>query len=96
MEFFDVLKSRHSIRAFAPTPLEHEKLQAILNAANGAPSAGNLQSYEICLAQRPSQTRAVAAATFDQRFVGQAPIVLVFCSHPARAVKKYGDRGAQL
>ncbi|HUJ21409.1 MAG TPA: nitroreductase family protein [Bryobacteraceae bacterium] len=96
MEFFDVLASRNSIRAFAPTPLEHEKLQAILNAANRAPSAGNLQSYEIYMAQRPAQTRAVAGATFNQRFVGQAPVLLVFCSHPARALEEYGERGAQL
>lgn len=96
MEFFDVLKSRHSIRAFAAMLVENEKLQAILNAANRAPSAGNLQSYEIYLAQRPSDTRAVAAATFNQVFVGQAPILLIFCSHMARAAEKYGERGAQL
>jgi nitroreductase len=62
MEFFDVLKLQHSIRAFAPTPVEHEKLQAILRAANLAPSAGNLQSYEIYMAsdlrrREPSQPR---------------------------------------
>jgi nitroreductase len=96
MEFFDVLKSRHSIRAFAPAPVEPEKLQAILNAANGAPSAGNLQSYEIYLAQRPSETRAIAAVAFNQGFVAQAPILLIFCSHAARAVEKYRERGAQL
>jgi len=70
MEFFDVLKSRHSIRTFAPAPVEPEKLQVISNAANGAPSAGNLQSYEIYVAQRPSETRAIAAATGVSRISG--------------------------
>ena len=42
MEFFDVLRARHSIRAYANTPVEEGKLDKILEAVNLAPSAGNL------------------------------------------------------
>ncbi len=96
MDFFDVLKTRHSIRAFAATPVANEKLQAILSAANIAPSAGNLQSYEIYVARRASHGPAVAEATLNQGFVAQAPIALIFCAHAARAMEKYGARGAEL
>lgn len=96
MDFLDVLKTRHSIRAFAATPVENEKLEAILNAANVAPSAGNLQSYEIYLARQASHGPALAGATLNQSFVAQAPIALIFCAHSARAVEKFGEHGAEL
>jgi nitroreductase len=41
VDFFDVLKERHSVRLFQAQPVEAEKLQAILEAINRAPSAGN-------------------------------------------------------
>ncbi len=47
MEFFDVVNNRKSVRAYAARPVEDEKVNAILNAANQAPSAGNLQAYEM-------------------------------------------------
>lgn len=96
MEFFEVLKARHSIRAFAATPLEEEKLKAILEAANCAPSAGDLQAYEIYKVTRPSDRAALARAALAQGFVAQAPVVLVFCVHPARASRRYGQRGVRL
>jgi nitroreductase len=47
MEFFDVLKVRHSIRAYESRPIEPEKLQQLLQSINCAPSAGNLQAHEV-------------------------------------------------
>ncbi len=95
MEFFAVLDARHSIRAFAPTPVDKDKLDAILAAANGAPSALNAQSYEIYIAQGREQAAAIAAATWNQTFVGQAPVVLIFCSNPARSEDQLGAEGAR-
>jgi nitroreductase len=47
MEFFDVLNARQSIHAYANKPVEDEKLERILEAIHGAPSAGNLQAFEV-------------------------------------------------
>lgn len=96
MQFFDVLKARHSIRAFQSRAVEEEKLQAILNAVNGAPSAGNLQSYEVYLARGAEGAAALAGATFHQDFVGQTQVVLVFCTNAARCAAQYAERGAQM
>jgi nitroreductase len=41
MEFFDVIKRRHSVRAFTSRPIEESKIKEILGVANSAPSAGN-------------------------------------------------------
>ncbi len=46
-EFFELVRARHSVRTFTARPIEPENLQPILEAANRAPSAGNLQAYEI-------------------------------------------------
>lgn len=96
MDFFAVLQERHSVRAFAERPVEPEKLQAVLEAANRAPSAGNLQAYEIYVVTRPAVLKALMRAAFEQKFVAQAPVVLVFCAHPARSASSYGERGATL
>jgi len=96
MDFFDVVQARHSIRAFIAKPIEAEKLLAILEAANRAPSAGNLQAYEIYAVSRHATLSALAYASFGQEFVAQAPVALVFCAHPKRSSRKYGHRGASL
>jgi len=94
--FFAVVRARHSIRAFADRPVAPEMLQAVLDAANRAPSAGNLQAYEIYVVTHRATRGALARAAFDQTFVAQAPVVLVFCAHPARSAHRYGDRGRTL
>jgi nitroreductase len=96
MEFFEVLKARQSVRAFAPSPVEEEKLGAILEAARSAPSAGNLQAYEIYLVKADRLKRALARAALDQYFLAQAPVALVFCANPARSERRYKERGARL
>ena len=96
MEFFDVLSQRHSIRAYHPTPVEPEKLEQILQAINRAPSAGNRQAFEVYLVQdAPRQAKLVEAA-HGQEFLAQAPLVLVFCAHPALSQVRYGVRGETL
>ena len=96
MEFFDAVKSRHSIRAFTAAPIDRDKMQAILEAANRAPSAGNLQAYEIYLVTKAGDRSALARAALEQWFVAQAPVVLVFCAHPGRSSRRYGERGVRL
>jgi len=96
MDFFEVVKERHSIRAFAETPIEPEQLRTVLDTANCAPSAGNLQAYEIYAVLKPSKREALARAAGDQEFVACAPVVLVFCAHPARSASKYEERGTKL
>ncbi|MBZ5498401.1 MAG: nitroreductase family protein [Acidobacteriia bacterium] len=96
MEFFDVVEARRSIRAFTERAPEEEKLRRIVHTANQAPSAGNLQAYEIFVVRGASDRKALARASLGQEFVAGAPVSLVFCARPARAAPKYGRRGTQL
>ena len=96
MEFEKLIKVRRSIRAFKSKPIEEEKLKKILMAANLAPSAGNLQAYEIYVVKDSKLKRMLSRASFDQEFIAEAPIVLVFCANPPRSAIRYGKRGEEL
>jgi nitroreductase len=95
MEFFDVVKNRHSVRAFKKQDIEEEKLQKILETANKAPSAGNLQAYDIILIRDSKKKQALAKASFGQKFIADAPAVLVICANEKRS-EHYGQRGREL
>jgi nitroreductase len=96
MDFFEVIRTRQSIRAFQDRPVEPEKLQQILEAINRAPSAGNLQGYEVYLVTNRAVIQALAHSTNGQDYITQVPLALVFCAHPARSAKKYNQRGTTL
>ena len=96
MEFFDVVRERHSIRAYESRPVEPAKVQQILEAVNRAPSAGNLQAFEIYLICAEHRKAALVRASGDQEFLAEAPVDLVFCAHAARSAVRYAQRGEGL
>ena len=96
MDFHEVIQARQSVRAFQSRPVEEEKLHIILEVANAAPSAGNLQAFEIYLVTGQKQRDVLTRAAWMQEFIATAPIALVFCTHSALAEGKYGKRGVQL
>ena len=96
MDYATLIEERHSIRAYQPTEVEEDKLRSLLHAANRAPSAGNLQAYQIVAVRSPAVRQALALAALDQDFVAQAPVVLVSLADPGGARGKYGHRGETL
>lgn len=95
MNTLDAIQARRSIRAYQPQTVEAEKLDALINAINQAPSAGNLQAYQVYLVRPDATRQRLAAAALGQKFLAQAPVLLVFCACPQRSAK-YGKRGAEL
>jgi nitroreductase len=96
MDFFKTVEDRHSMRKYAEQPVEEFKLQKILETANKAPSAGNLQGYEIYIVRKLELRQALVKAAWDQEFLAEAPVVLIFCANPGRSEVKYGERGGSL
>ncbi len=94
MDFFDLVKTRRSVRWFLDKPVGEDKVQAVLEAANRAPSAGNLQAYEIYVVREQRDRRTLARAAFGQDFIARAPVVLVFCTNQERAEAKYPERAS--
>ncbi len=96
MEFFEVLRRRHSIRSYQKRAVEEEKIKAIMEAVRSAPSAGNLQAYEVLVVLDEVKKTEVARWALSQWFIAEAPAVFVFFANPSRSAVKYGKRGAEL
>jgi nitroreductase len=95
MDFFDVVAARRSVRSFMKKEIEEEKIRKILEVANSAPSAGNLQAYEIVLVKEHGTKKELAAASHGQDFLAEAPLALVMCANKKRAAY-YRERGQNL
>jgi len=96
MDFFEVITARQSIRAYRPIRVERIDLERILTAANTAPSAGNLQAYQIVVVQGAATGSALAAAAHEQEFLAQVPVMLAFLADPQRSSARYAARGERL
>lgn len=92
----EVFKKRHSVRNFQRKKIEPEKLEAILEAANSAPSAGDLKAREIIVVENDDVKNKLVEAAFEQKFIAEAPVVLIFFAIPSRSAEKYGERGRNL
>ncbi len=96
MEFVDVLASRRSVRSYSDREVSDEAVSFILEAANSAPSAGDLQAYEIVVVRDKSVRAKLARAALGQWFIAEAPVDLVFLANPERSRVRYGRRGEVL
>jgi nitroreductase len=96
MDYFEAVKTRRSIRAFQKKPVEEEKIRRIIEVINLAPSAGDLQAYEVIVVKDPMLKDKLAKAALGQSFVSEAPVSFVFVAYPQRSSKKYGRRGSEL
>ena len=86
MDFLEIAKLRQSCRAYDETKqVEQEKLDAILQAAQLAPSACNGQPYHFTVC-RGEAAREVALATRGMggmnKFAVQAPVMIVVSEMP--------------
>ncbi len=89
-DLFAVMAARRSTRKFADRPVESEKVDRIIAAADTAPTAGNYQGFEIFLVRGPDTKRRLVPACNNQPYV-DAPLVLVFCKNPARVKFDFPD-----
>ena len=85
MNFMEIAKTRQSCRSYDPDrEVEQEKLDAILQAAQLAPSACNGQPYHFTVC-RGETAKAVASATQGMgmnKFASQAPVLIVVSEMP--------------
>jgi nitroreductase len=95
MDVFEAIRTRRSIRTFVPAPIRADDITRIMQAARLAPSAGNLQAYEMVEVTGDALVALADAAPGHGALV-EAPAAIVFCAHPARSAVRYGERGATL
>jgi nitroreductase len=80
MDLFEAIEKRRSVRAWADREVEDEKLQQVLEAARLAPSARNMQEWKFVVVRDAGLREQIIEAANGQRFVGEAPVVIVACA----------------
>ncbi|MFW9904666.1 MAG: nitroreductase family protein [Candidatus Thorarchaeota archaeon] len=90
MEFYDVVETRRSIRAYNPDkPIKDEQLTRILQAARLAPTAANKQPFKLVVIKNPQKNLQF----IKQKFVHQAPIVIaLFVEEDSAWVRKFDQK----
>ena len=92
-DFLDFLKSRSSVRSYKNDHLTEDEIEYILSCAGTAPSAGNLESWDVIVVTDNEVKAALAQAAFDQEHVEQAGAIFVVCANYVRSMSRYGERG---
>lgn len=92
----ELFNKRKSVRSFSEKLVEEEDLKEIIEAANSAPSAGDLKAREIIVASDLELKKRISEAAYGQKQVAEAPAVLVFVALPEESAKKYAERGRDL
>jgi nitroreductase len=77
MEFYEVIKTRRSIRSFKQDKIPEEKLNRILEAARIAPSGHNRQLWKFYIVEDEEKKQATAEACGGQTWIARAPAVIV-------------------
>ena len=97
-ETIKLLMERKSVRQFEKEPIPQEDVEAILNAAVQAPTAGNMTLWTIINVTDPEKKLALSKSCDNQPFIATAPLVLVFCADYRRwfEVFKTLDLGEEL
>ena len=86
----DAIKTRRSIRKYKQTPVPEAVLKDVLNAARVAPSADNAQPWKIIVVRDEQMKSRLCPACNGQKFIAQAPLVLVLLGLPEEAYETVG------
>ncbi len=87
MEFKEILEKRRSIRKFKPQEIPDEKIREILELAQLAPSAGNLQAYKVKIIKDGEAKKKISDGTFmtkikgvTQEWIFATPAIFAICA----------------
>ena len=76
-------------------PIPDSIIDAIIENAHKAPSAGHTQVQEFIIVKNPSTKTKLAQAALGQEQVGDASLLIVVCSNTSRSIGRYGKRGKE-
>ena len=91
MEYSELIAKRYSVRAYRPDPVEDDKLQAVLEAAQLAPSAANRQPIQLIVMHTAGREEEIGKIYRKSWFV-QAPLVIAVCAISSQAWVRESDR----
>jgi nitroreductase len=90
MEVRQAIRERYSVRKYQDKEIPEAALNEVLEAARLAPSAANRQRWKFVVVKDPERRKALARAAAGQKFVGEAPVVIVAVSLDPEYVMRCG------
>ncbi len=97
MEVYEAIYERRSARSFDPKKdVSSEVVDKILEAACQAPSAGDIQPWRFFVVRNQTTKDRLAAKALNQKFISDAPVVIVVCADVEISGEAYGERGKDL
>ncbi|MCM0082065.1 nitroreductase family protein [Geomonas sp. Red32] len=89
MDVLQAIQDRRSIRKYQDTPVEHQKIEQVLDAARLAPSWKNLQCWRFLVLTAPARRGVLVEAFPDdnpgKKAIATAPCLIVVCADPAES-----------
>ena len=90
MDFLELAEERYSVRSYSDRPVEQDKIDRILKAAQLAPTAVNFQPQMIYVLK---SDEAMAKIRGLCRCIYDAPMVFMICSDESKTWKSQTERG---
>jgi len=84
MDFFELAEKRYSVRSYKPDPVEDEKLEKVLEAARIAPTACNLQPFQLIVIHTKGREEELRRIYKSSWFV-EAPLIICACAIPSQS-----------
>ncbi len=92
----EALRTRRSVRAYLPNEIPDRTIAQIMTAGTWAPTAGNVQPWYFYVIRDDYLKEKLAAAALQQKFIAQAPVVILVCADLEKARSAYKKRGEDL
>ncbi len=91
MNVYEAIAARKSVRDYLDQDVPEATIRRVLDAGRLAPSANNRQEWRFVVVRDASIREKLATASLDQRFVGEAPVVIVCCAETDEHVMRCGQ-----
>ena len=79
MNLYDLIMKRRSVRNFKDQEIPEHILEELLDAANNAPSGGNIQPISVIMVKEALARKELSEFVGSQPWVKNAPLSFIFC-----------------
>lgn len=90
MNLLELIKKRCSIRQYASTPIEEEKLEYVLEAGRLAPSAVNFQPWYFIVVREQEECNLLREC-YHREWFASAPTYIIICKDDQQSWKRSSD-----
>lgn len=87
MQVLEAIRARRSHRKYQDAPISEEVLERLLDAMRLAPSGSNRQPWRFVIVRDKDLRQRLVAACYNQKFIAEAPLVVVACAVPGTSVR---------